>query len=31
MADWTQMLKAELRSGDGEITSGPLAGKPHLS
>jgi deazaflavin-dependent oxidoreductase (nitroreductase family) len=30
MADWTQMLKAELRSGDGEITSGPLAGKPHL-
>ncbi|MEA2608260.1 MAG: hypothetical protein QOJ75_503 [Chloroflexota bacterium] len=28
--DWTQMLKAELRSGDGEISSGPLAGKPHL-
>lgn len=30
MADWTQMLMATLRSGDGEITSGPLAGKPHL-
>ena len=28
--DWTQMLKAVLRTGDGEITSGPLAGKPHL-
>lgn len=28
--DWTQMLMAELRSGDGEIASGPLAGKPHL-
>ena len=28
--DWTEMLKAELRSGDGEISSGPLAGKPHL-
>ena len=28
--DWTQMLKADLRSGDGEISSGPLAGKPHL-
>ena len=30
MADWTQMLMAELRSGDGEIAQGPLAGKPHL-
>ena len=30
MADWTAMIKAELRSGDGEISSGPLAGKPHL-
>jgi len=30
MADWTQMLKAELRSGNGEISAGPLAGKPHL-
>ncbi len=30
MADWTRMLMAELRSGDGEIASGPLAGKPHL-
>ena len=30
MADWTRMLMAQLRSGDGEITSGPLAGKPHL-
>ena|SRR5437867_4085188 len=28
--DWTEMLKAELRSGNGEISSGPLAGKPHL-
>ena len=28
--DWTRMLMADLRSGDGEITSGPLAGKPHL-
>jgi deazaflavin-dependent oxidoreductase (nitroreductase family) len=28
--DWTEMLKAELRSGDGEISSGPLAGKPHM-
>src|SRR5260221_12308286 len=24
------MLKATLRSSDGEIASGPLAGKPHL-
>jgi deazaflavin-dependent oxidoreductase (nitroreductase family) len=30
MADWTRMLMAQLRSGGGEITSGPLAGKPHL-
>lgn len=30
MADWTKMLMAELRSGDGEISQGPLAGKPHL-
>jgi len=28
--DWTEMLKATLRTGDGEIASGPLAGKPHL-
>jgi len=28
--DWTEMLKAQLRTGDGEIPSGPLAGKPHL-
>jgi deazaflavin-dependent oxidoreductase (nitroreductase family) len=27
--DWTQMLMADLRS-TGEISSGPLAGKPHL-
>ncbi len=30
MADWTRMLMADLRSGDGEISSGPLAGKPHM-
>lgn len=30
MADWTEMLKATLRTGDGEIPAGPLAGKPHL-
>ena len=30
MADWTEMLKTTLRTGDGEIPSGPLAGKPHL-
>jgi deazaflavin-dependent oxidoreductase (nitroreductase family) len=30
MADWTRMLMTQLRSGDGEITSGPLAGKPHM-
>ena len=30
MADWTKMLMAQLRSGDGEIQEGPLAGKPHL-
>lgn len=30
MADWTRMLMAQLRSGDGEIQDGPLAGKPHL-
>jgi len=27
--DWTQTLMADLRS-TGEISSGPLAGKPHL-
>ena len=30
MADWTRMLMAQLRSDDGEIKEGPLAGKPHL-
>jgi len=30
MDDWTTMLMAELRTGDGEISGGPLAGKPHL-
>ena len=30
MDDWTKMLMADLRSGEGEVTSGPLAGKPHL-
>jgi deazaflavin-dependent oxidoreductase (nitroreductase family) len=30
VADWTRMLMAQLRSGDGEIPSGPLAGKPHM-
>jgi deazaflavin-dependent oxidoreductase (nitroreductase family) len=28
--DWTQMMKEQIRSGTGEITSGGLAGKPHL-
>jgi len=29
MDDWTKMLMADLRS-TGEVSSGPLAGKPHL-
>ena len=29
MDDWTRMLMADLRS-TGEVSSGPLAGKPHL-
>lgn len=29
MDDWTTMLMADLRS-TGEVSSGPLAGKPHL-
>jgi deazaflavin-dependent oxidoreductase (nitroreductase family) len=29
MDDWTRMLIADLRS-TGEVSSGPLAGKPHL-
>ena len=28
--DWTQMIKEQIRSSSGEITSGGLAGKPHL-
>ena len=29
MDDWTKMLMADLRA-TGEVSSGPLAGKPHL-
>jgi deazaflavin-dependent oxidoreductase (nitroreductase family) len=29
MDDWTRMLMADLRS-TGEVSSGPLAGRPHL-